>query len=60
MASYDVIDGDYDPVSYDDSHGSSCAGIVGSVHNNDECGVGIAYDSNIGGIYIAKCKTFFF
>ena len=35
------------------SHGTRCAGEVAAVANNSVCGVGVAYDANIGG----KCYT---
>lgn len=31
------------------SHGTRCAGEVAAVANNSVCGVGVAYDANIGG-----------
>ena len=31
-----------------DSHGTQCSGIVGMA-NNSVCGVGVAYQANIGG-----------
>ena len=33
------------------SHGTRCAGEVAAVANNSVCGVGVAYDANIGGEY---------
>ncbi|XP_067136012.1 furin-like protease kpc-1 [Centruroides vittatus] len=54
----------YDPsISYDyvhfkdidesttevNSHGTSCAGVVAALSNNNLCGVGIAYNARIGG-----------
>ena len=34
-------------------HGTACAGIVAMAKDNDQCGVGVAFDSNIGGeLYI--------
>ena len=53
MDSYDFIDYDNnaDPASDEDDHGTSCAGIVAMVRSNDICGVGVAYDSNVAGIF---------
>lgn len=34
------------------SHGTRCAGEVAAVANNSICGVGVAYDANIGGMGI--------
>lgn len=31
-------------------HGTRCAGEVAAMANNNVCGVGIAYDSKIGGV----------
>jgi len=54
-ASYDVNNLDHDPQPrYDmldsNRHGTRCAGEVAAVANNNFCGVGIAYDSKIGGV----------
>ncbi|CAJ0967010.1 unnamed protein product, partial [Ranitomeya imitator] len=32
-------------------HGTRCAGEVAAVANNGICGVGIAYNANIGALY---------
>lgn len=49
--SYDINDGDGDPSPHgDDSHGSAAAGLVGAVHNNGVCGVGVAYDTTLAGL----------
>ena len=50
FTSYDAVDGDHDPLaeSYN-YHGTPCAGIVLAAKNNDTCGVGIAYNSNLAG-----------
>merc|ERR1719334_1672555 len=55
MASYDVNQNDGDPTPrYDlvnsNRHGTRCAGEVSATANNSLCGVGIAYDSRIGGV----------
>lgn len=31
------------------SHGTRCAGEIAAKANNDNCGVGVAYDARIGG-----------
>uniref|UniRef100_A0A914XFY2 P/Homo B domain-containing protein n=1 Tax=Plectus sambesii TaxID=2011161 RepID=A0A914XFY2_9BILA len=55
LASFDVNDRDEDPTpryDYTDEnrHGTRCAGEVAAIFNNSLCIVGIAYNSNIGGI----------
>jgi len=54
-ASFDVNDNDGDPnPRYDlvdsNRHGTRCAGEVSASANNSVCGVGIAYNSKIGGV----------
>lgn len=54
-ASYDLNDDDSDPMPrYDETnenkHGTRCAGEIAMMANNQECGVGVAYDAKIGGI----------
>jgi len=39
------------PLLFDDYHGTRCAGEISAV-KNDVCGVGIAYESKVGGIRI--------
>ena len=49
-ASYDFVDGDPDPFGGNyDWHGTKCAGIVSAAKDNNKCGVGIAYSSNLAG-----------
>jgi hypothetical protein len=36
----------------DNKHGTRCAGEVAGVAFNNYCGVGVAYNSSIGGEYI--------
>ncbi|KAJ3640863.1 hypothetical protein Zmor_027398 [Zophobas morio] len=53
--SFDCNEEDYDPFPrYDhskfNSHGTRCAGEVAMTANNGKCGVGIAYNSKIGGV----------
>jgi len=55
QASYDVNANDGDPTPrYDmvdsNRHGTRCAGEVSASANNSLCGVGVAYDSKIGGV----------
>ncbi|KAK9497184.1 hypothetical protein O3M35_004549 [Rhynocoris fuscipes] len=54
-ASYDFSSNDQFPYPrYTDdwfnSHGTRCAGEVAAARDNDICGVGVAYDSNVAGI----------
>jgi len=54
-ASYDVNNNDADPTPRYDSgnsnrHGTRCAGEVSASANNSICGVGIAFNSRIGGV----------
>ena len=50
-ASYDFVAATNDPTPYysSDSHGTNCAGVVAMERDNGYCGVGVAYDSQIGG-----------
>ena len=45
--------GSYDPSTSDPWHGTNCGGIIGAVKDDETCGVGIAYNCNLGG----KCIT---
>lgn len=38
-------------LSNDSSHGTYCAAIMAAVANNSYCGVGISYNSKVGGKY---------
>uniref|UniRef100_A0A8C7JPE9 Furin (paired basic amino acid cleaving enzyme) b n=1 Tax=Oncorhynchus kisutch TaxID=8019 RepID=A0A8C7JPE9_ONCKI len=54
-ASYDVNDGDSDPQPRytqrnENRHGTRCAGEVAAAANNNVCGVGVAYNTKIGGV----------
>ncbi|XP_033020419.1 neuroendocrine convertase 1 isoform X1 [Lacerta agilis] len=54
-ASYDFNDNDHDPFPrYDptneNKHGTRCAGEITMQANNLKCGVGVAYNSKVGGI----------
>uniref|UniRef100_A0A8D3A6Y9 Furin (paired basic amino acid cleaving enzyme) b n=1 Tax=Scophthalmus maximus TaxID=52904 RepID=A0A8D3A6Y9_SCOMX len=54
-ASYDVNDGDADPQPRytqrnENRHGTRCAGEVAAAANNGVCGVGVAYNAQIGGV----------
>ena len=33
------------------SHGTRCAGEIAAIANNSICGVGVAYNSKIGGLF---------
>ncbi|NXG49474.1 NEC1 convertase, partial [Psilopogon haemacephalus] len=55
QASYDFNDNDRDPFPrYDptneNKHGTRCAGEIAMQANNRKCGVGVAYNSRVGGI----------
>ncbi|XP_042893586.1 furin-like protease 2, partial [Penaeus japonicus] len=53
QASTDINDNDPDPMPRDNGdnrHGTRCAGEVAAVAFNDYCGVGVAYNSSIGGV----------
>ncbi|NXU54020.1 NEC1 convertase, partial [Turnix velox] len=55
QASYDFNDNDHDPFPrYDptneNKHGTRCAGEIAMQANNMKCGVGVAYNSKVGGI----------
>ena len=52
-ASFDFVNFDLDPTpdindGELDSHGTQCSGIIGMT-NNSFCGIGVAYQANIGG-----------
>ena len=52
-ASTDINDNDNDPMpknNGDNKHGTRCAGEVAAVAFNEYCGVGVAYNSSIGGV----------
>ncbi|XP_055871397.1 neuroendocrine convertase 1-like isoform X3 [Biomphalaria glabrata] len=54
-ASYDFNDNDADPtprydITNENKHGTRCGGEVSMIANNNNCGVGIAFDSRIGGV----------
>ncbi|XP_012252633.2 furin-like protease 2 isoform X2 [Athalia rosae] len=52
-ASTDINDNDSDPMprdNGDNKHGTRCAGEVAAVAFNNYCGVGVAYNSSIGGV----------
>ncbi|KAK9874872.1 hypothetical protein WA026_005686 [Henosepilachna vigintioctopunctata] len=55
--SYDCNEEDDDPTPrYDEdgtnNHGTRCAGEIAMMANNKKCGVGVAYNANIGGIKV--------
>jgi len=56
-ASIDLNDNDRDPSPrYDlvnsNKHGTRCAGQVSAAANNSECGLGVAFNSKIGGVRV--------
>ena len=46
------------PSTFDDNnnHGTKCAGAAAAKANNQECGVGVAYGADVGGIRILDGK----
>ena len=56
-ASYDFVHNDSNPTpdnyygSEPDSHGTMCAGVIGMAKGNGRCGVGVAYNAHIGGMW---------
>lgn len=61
-ASTDLNDNDSDPMPrYDptneNKHGTRCAGEIAMVANNGKCGVGIAFNSKIGGVRMLDGKV---
>ncbi|CAI5439412.1 unnamed protein product [Caenorhabditis angaria] len=53
QASTDINDHDNDPTPQnngDNKHGTRCAGEVAALAGNNECGVGVAFKSKIGGV----------
>ena len=53
LASTDINGNDNDPMPQDNGdnkHGTRCAGEVAAVANNGYCGIGIAFNSSIGGV----------
>ncbi|VDP01297.1 unnamed protein product [Soboliphyme baturini] len=53
LASKDINDNDDDPTPQnngDNKHGTRCAGEVSAVAGNNWCGVGVAFNSKIGGV----------
>ena len=58
-ASYDFNNHDPDPIpryeySNENKHGTRCAGEV-SAAKNSVCGIGVAYNSKIGGTFCIGC-----
>ena len=54
LASTDINGNDNDPMPQDNGdnkHGTRCAGEVAASANNGYCGVGIAYNASIGGVW---------
>ena len=56
QTSYDFLDEDKDPSNQYPWHGTSCGGIIGAVKDEETCGLGIAYNCNLGGKYISLQK----
>jgi subtilisin family serine protease len=57
QVSYDFVDEDLDPSNNNPWHGTSCGGIIGSVKDDLTCGVGIAYNSNLGGLALLGANS---
>ena len=49
QVAFNYVLNEQDPSTNSPSHGTSVAGIVGAAKDNDICGVGIAYEVNLGG-----------
>ncbi len=51
---YDYVDDDSNPFPVGESsdHGTYCAGAIAMVKSNGFCGVGVAYQSTITGMYV--------
>ncbi|XP_068225303.1 furin-like protease kpc-1 [Palaemon carinicauda] len=43
--------------NFSNSHGTYCAGIMAAISNNSVCGVGVAYDSKVGGVRLVDGKV---
>lgn len=56
--SWDFIDNDDDvmPQRSRDNHGTSCAGVFAMAKSNGVCGVGVAHESQIAGVFIIPLK----
>ena len=54
--SFDHHDNDSDPSTYQHRHGTRCSGVVGAARN-DHCGVGVAYECNLGGSHNSRCRV---
>lgn len=52
LASLDLVDldGIPNPMGENSGHGNRCAGVIAATANNSECGVGVAFNSKLGGI----------
>ena len=63
LASYDYLHYDNDPTPDNyyggepDEHGTNCAGEIAMVKDNNQCGVGVAYECNIGAIKFNLSST---
>lgn len=59
-ASLDVVEFDYvpDPTGRNSGHGNRCGGVIAASANNGECGVGVAFNANIGGIRLFEDDDF--
>ena len=49
QVSYNFIDEDSDPSTSNPWHGTSCGGIIAAAKDGQTCGLGVAYNANLGG-----------
>ena len=49
--SYDFINEDSNPYFSYAWHGTRCGGVIAAVKDGQTCGVGVAYNANLGGKY---------
>ena len=50
------MEDDYDPTG--EFHGTSCAGIAAASRNDNTCGAGVAYDSNLSGRSLEQRESY--
>lgn len=62
LASTDINGNDDDPMPQDNGdnkHGTRCAGEVAAVAYNQFCGIGVAYNASIGGMWKIRLNYHF-
>jgi len=59
-ASHNYVENKQDPSPSSplESHGTSCAGEIAMVRDNNKCGVGVAYQCSLGGMCTCVCVLF--